>query len=481
MATQKEIRSFWQAHHRFISTENPPILADFRRSEPQACALRDFASFGAMQFFAIRLIQTVRLLAFGYFALPMANADWPHFLGLKQDNTSSETGLLAEIHASGPKVLWEIPKGKGHACPVVAGDRVFLFDANDGRERVRCVDAASGKELWKQEYAAEFTPQFGAGEGPRSSPVIAGDRVIVHGITHLLQCLDAATGRVIWKRDLAKEFDVLPVFFGAGGTPLVHKDLVVLPLGTEKKESVVAFDLATGKTRWTARHAWGASYSSPISAVIHGRDCILAFQGGMDDPPTGGLLCIDAKDGAVLNATPHRARMFASVSISAPVAFGDRVFVAEAYTEGGVCVEIAPDFSARVAWRAPKFDTYLNTAIHHDGLIFGFAGQHQQNAALVCTDAATGREVWRDDLGGAYQRGTLVRVDGRYLCLGENGDLAWLQLSGMGARVLSHAKLFHAPETWTPPVVSAGRLFVCQNSPGSKGTGPRTICYDFSR
>ena len=58
---------------------------------------------------------------------------------------------------------------------------------------------------------------------------------------------------------------------------------------------------------WTlARHAWGASYASPIAADIHGRSCCLVFAGGESRPPTGGLLCIDLANGAVLTATPHR-------------------------------------------------------------------------------------------------------------------------------------------------------------------------------
>jgi hypothetical protein len=119
------------------------------------------------------------------------------------------------------------------------------------------------------------------------------------------------------------------------------------------------------------------------------------------------------------------------------------------------------------------------TAVRHEGALYGFAGQHQQSAELVCHDLATGKELWRDDLGGKFQRGSLIRADGAFLCLGENGDLAWLDLSPKGAAVKAQAKLFHAPETWTPPVISDGRLFVCQNQAGDGGTKPRVICYDF--
>jgi hypothetical protein len=72
----------------------------------------------------------------------------------------------------------------------------------------------------------------------------------------------------------------------------------------------------------------------------------------------------------------------------------------------------------------------------------------------------------------------LLAVDGGVLCLGEFGDLAWLELSPKGATVKSRAKLFNAPETWTLPAISRGLLYVSQNERGAGKTVPRLICYD---
>ncbi|MDR3404854.1 MAG: PQQ-like beta-propeller repeat protein [Chthoniobacter sp.] len=423
-----------------------------------------------------RLISKIAMLVL--LAASSRAADWPRYLGPNNDSSSPETKLLHEWPKEGPHKLWEYPKGEGHTGPVIAGGHVVLFHALDGNEVIDCLDIATGTRQWRVSYPADYQAQFGAGPGPRTAPVIDNGLVFTLGIKGTLQALDLATGAVKWKRELASEYKLLPTFFGQGGTPLVMGDKLIVPLGTEDQKSVVALDKQTGRELWAAKYAWGSSYSSPVPAKFYGRDCVLAFQGGMDDPPTGGLLVIDAADGTVLSATPHRARMFASVSISAPVVSGNHVFVAEAYTEGGACVEIAPDFTAKVAWRARKFDTYLMSAVAHDDCFFGFAGQHQQNAALVCYEVATGKELWRDDLGGRFQRGSLLRADGGFLCLGENGDLAWLDLTRKGAKITAAAKLFHAPETWTAPALSDGRLFVCQNEAGANGTKPRLICYD---
>lgn len=404
-------------------------------------------------------------------------ADWPRFLGPTDDCSSPEKGLLKTWPKEGPRKLWEFPRGAGYSCPAVVGDSCVIFHSKEGREIVEAVSAATGTLRWKFDYEAPFTPQFGAGEGPRSSPVIEGARVYVAGIAGHLHCLELKTGKMVWKRDLAADYKLSPTFFGRGGSPAMVDGKLVVSLGTEDGKSLAAFDPATGKELWTAANPWGASYASPIPAKLHGKQCVLAYQGGMDKPPTGGLLVVDAANGKVLASVPHRSTMWASVSASSPVVVGNRVLVSEAYTEGALCVEIAADFTAKTAWVAKSFDTYFTTAVHQDGLLFGFAGQHQQNAELACHDVATGKELWRSDLGGKFQRGSLMRVDGAYLCIGESGDLAWLDLTAKGAKVLAHAKLFHAPETWTLPALSEGLLFVCQNQPGDGGTQPRVICY----
>ena len=245
------------------------------------------------------------------------------------------------------------------------------------------------------------------------------------------------------------------------------------------KVNTAAFDTATGKLLWTAAHEWGASYASPIPATLHRRECVLVFAGGESRPPSGGLLIMDAANGIVLGSAPHRAEIAESVSASSPVVIGSRIFVSEAYTAGGACFEAAPDFSVKRAWTAQKFGLYWMTPLVREGCLFGFDGMSERLAELVCHDLASGRELWRNDLGGGFARASLLAVDGGVLCLGEFGDLAWLDLSPKGASIKSRAQLFHAPETWTLPAISNGRLYVSQNEPGSGGTKPRLICYDF--
>ena len=76
-------------------------------------------------------------------------------------------------------------------------------------------------------------------------------------------------------------------------------------------------------------------------------------------------------------------------------------------------------------------------------------------------------------------RAFLLAVDGQVLALGEFGHLARLDLSPQGVRVVERAWLFAATETWTPPALSRGLLYVCQNTRDTlRGTPPRLLCYD---
>ncbi len=414
-------------------------------------------------------------------------AEWPRLLGPVDNATSPETRLLHELPKAGPRVVWEAPKGNGFGGPAIVGDRAVIFYRSEDREVVECRHAETGKPLWKHDYAAPYTPRYGGSTGPRTSPVIADGRVFTFGISGQLRCLDLASGKVVWERDAAREFRMGSAFFGYGSTPLVLGSRLIVQVGGKldgKPVNTVALDAATGKTVWAAEHEWGASYASPIPAKLHGRECVLVFAGGESRPPTGGLLVIDAADGKVLAAGAHRADVAESVSASSPVVVSAeegkpaRVFVSETYDAGGACFEIAPDFSIKPAWKAENFGLYWMTPVVRDGCIFGFAGQSDRLAELVGHDLASGRELWRSDLGGGFGRASLLAVDGGVLCLGEFGDLAWLDLSSKGATVKSRAKLFNAPETWTLPALVRGRLYVSQNEQGAAGTKPRIICYD---
>lgn len=418
-------------------------------------------------------------------------SDWPRFLGPTDNARSPETRLLKAFPPGGPTRVWEVAKGEGYASPAIAGGRLVLFHRLDGQETIECLDAETGRRFWRFAYPVQYEDRFNYSAGPRNSPVISDGRVYTFGVTGVLHCLNLENGSFVWKRDVRAEYGVPESFFGLGSSPLVYGKLLILNAGGSQRRSVIAFDRTDGKEVWCAESEWGNSYASPIVARLHGADRIMVFAGAESDPPTGGLLCIDPGTGHVDSAFPWRAKIVYSVNASTPVVVGeDAVFISESYTQGGTLVRFSQKFEPGPIWTNKKFGMHFITPVLRDGHLYGIDGQHQGEARLACVDAATGGERWHDplnweiELGGERKRigvcrGNLILADGAFLCLGEFGSLLWLDLSPSGCRVISRAQPFLAAQSWAPPAISHGLLYLEQNSRDVlSGAEPRLICYD---
>jgi outer membrane protein assembly factor BamB len=444
-------------------------------------------------------------------------SDWPRFLGPTDDAQSPESPLLHNWPATGPKLLWEVSKGNSYSSPVIVEDRLLVFHTLNDRETLECLHPETGQRYWVQDFPIEYRDKYGFGNGPRGSPVVADGCVVTLGITSVLSGYDLETGLRLWQRDLRKEFNVPQDFFGHGSSPLIIDGKVIVQVGGKAEPvseddtelryaglakpglSVGAFDLKTGKLLWGVKDEWGCSYASPIATKLHDREVVLLYAGGESSPATGGLFCLDPKDGTVLERFPWRADDYIQATGSSPVVIPgkNRVFISTTYPKGrplgGVMVEFDSKLKARKLWESPKFAMHWMNPIHFDGFLYGINGETENNAELVCYDAEKGTEQWSQEVSWedseinpgragrlGIQRASLLQVDGKTLCLGETGTLLWLQLSPTGCQVESRAQLFYAPHAWCLPAVSKGLLYVMQNYEEQvRGkTGQRVLCYD---
>src|SRR5688572_3075818 len=154
--------------------------------------------------------------------------DWPAFLGPSHNAVSTETKLTRTLP---PPLVWEYDKGTGYASPAIAGGRLVFLHRLANDEIVECLHPETGASQWQFRYATAFEDRYGYNNGPRSSPVIDGERVYTLGAEGKLHCLDLASGKVIWKRDLRAEYKVPQDFFGTSSTPLVEGPLLILNIG----------------------------------------------------------------------------------------------------------------------------------------------------------------------------------------------------------------------------------------------------------
>ena len=446
-------------------------------------------------------------------------SDWPRLLGPGDDAISPETHVLKTWPKEGPAKVWEVVRGEGYTSPAIGGDRLVSFHALEGKETVECLHRETGKRFWSFDYPINYQDRYGFSAGPRSSPVMADGVVVVLGVTSMLHALDLATGKLLWSHDLRAEYNVPQDFFGAGSSPLVLDGKVIVNVGGKSEKfdisdsnrdrerklatkgvSVAAFDLKSGEVKWKIEDEWGASYASPIPAKLHGKTKVLIYAGGESDPAVGGLMCIDPASGELHDRFPWRDEEYIQSTGSSPVVIPgkNRAFISTVYPKGhphgGVMVEYDEKFKAKEVWKSAKFAMHWMNPVYLDGHLYGIDGEREDNSRLVCVNADTGEEKWSERiewedefLGKRFNRpgvkqgilrASLLRVDGRFLCLGEFGSLLWLDLSPVGCKVLERTQLFYAQHTWSLPVLSHGLLYISQQSKDIDEKPPRLICYD---
>ncbi len=384
--------------------------------------------------------------------LPAASAgEWPQILGPERTGIAAAAERLADRWpAAGPREIWRRNIGAGYAGVAVAGGRAILFHRLADREVVEAFDAATGTSLWKADHPTTFRPQVGGGDGPLCVPVIDGKRVIVFGAQGVLDCLDAATGERLWMRETHREFGAQEGYFGAGSTPLVVDDHVIVNVGGAKQDAgIVAFSLATGATVWQAT-AEPASYAAPVRVSVGGEPHVLIVT-------RYACLLLDPVTGTVRWRFPFGQRG-PTVNAATPVVpAAGRLFVTAAYGIGCVCA----DFDRTVA--TPKWEgagplaTQYCTPIVADGHLYGIDGRDDVPPAdLVCIEVDSGREAWRER-GFGY--GTLLAADGKLVAAKTDGELMLLRATPAGLDMLARSRPL--PGTLRAlPALAAGRLYL---------------------
>ena len=217
------------------------------------------------------------LLAMGLLLLAAARevtaGDWPQILGPNRNGVARDEQPLQPWATRGPPILWKYPLGDGYAGPAVAGNRVVVFHRLTDQERVEALDATTGKPVWQANFPATYGGGINSDLGPRCVPLVHGKQVFVYGAAGDLHCVDWADGKKRWSRAAYQDFDGQEGYFGAGSTPIVAANKLIVNVGG-RGAGLVAFDLQTGETLWQATDD-DASYSSPCLATIDGQQMVI--------------------------------------------------------------------------------------------------------------------------------------------------------------------------------------------------------------
>lgn len=308
--------------------------------------------------------------------------DWPQILGPNRDGLAAADEKLADSWPKdGPPVIWQRDVGGGFAGVAVAGNTAIVFHRVGDEEVAEAMDAKTGTTKWKAGSPTTFSSGFSDDQGPRCTPIIAGDRVFVFGAQGTLRCLDLKTGKKIWQRDTHAEFKAPEGYFGAGSSPLVAGDKLLVNVGGSRGGAgIVAFDLATGKTVWQATDE-AASYSSPVLATVDGTKHAL-FVTRMK------TVSLDPDTGKVRFEFPFGKRG-PTVNGATPIVLDGHLLVSAHYGVGATFAKISAT-AADEKWNSDDLiSSQYMTPLVQDGLVYGIHGQERvEDSELRCLDPA---------------------------------------------------------------------------------------------
>ena len=373
--------------------------------------------------------------------------DWPQWRGANRD--AKVAGVKAP--ATWPAQLtpkWKQTVGLGDTTPALVGDRLFVFSRVDTEENVICLNAADGKEIWRQKYAAPQpgSPSGAQHAGPRSSPAVADGKVVTFGVTGILTCWNAADGKQLWQK---KDATTWPRFYAAA-SPLLVDGLCVAQVGGEADGGVAAYDLATGDQKWLWKGA-GPGYASPVAMTVAGAKMVVAVT-------ANSVQGIGLADGKGLWQVPFAASGMA-YNATTPIVDGDTLYYAGS-GRGTHAMKVAKQgdtFTTTELWAAPEASPQFNTAVLKDGFLYGLT----QRNAFYCVNAKTGAVAWSD----AANRGTpagyasVVDAGSVLLALTPGSQLYVVQPTDKAYTQVAAIKVAETP-TYAYPVISGNRLFI---------------------
>ncbi len=360
-----------------------------------------------------------------------AFADWPDFRGPAGDgHANAGPNLLGlPLHWSETNnVVWKTPiPNRGWSTPVILGKQIWFTTATmDGHDFFAvCVDANSGKIIFNERIFHCDTPEP-LGNNLNSyaspSPVIEAGRVYVHFGSYGTACLDTGSFKVLWKRD------DLPCrhFRGPGSSPVLFNDLLILTMDGIDVQYLVALDKRTGKTVWkTDRTAeWNdieadgkprgggdfrKAYSTPLIVTVNGAQQMISVGSKAAygyDPATGRELW-KIKHGDFSPA-------------ARPLFNNGITYLCTGGSKGGLLAVRADGHGdvteTNIVWRNPRGTPRMPSPVLVEGLIFMVS----DGGIGSCLEAATGKELWQERLGGEYAA-SMLYADGRVYCFNQVG------------------------------------------------------------
>lgn len=373
--------------------------------------------------------------------------DWPQWRGPNRDDISTETGLLKAWPVGGPPLAWKARGlGVGYSSVAVAGGKIFTMGDSPDAGTVRALDSKDGSVFW----TTPIGRPGGNYPGTRCTPTVDGTLVYALGQFGDFVCLEAATGKEVWKKSFGKDFG------GSGGgwnyteSPLVDGNKVIVTPGG-KNGAIVALDKKTGTVLWRAtEYTDRAEYSSLITESIGGVRQYIQLTGE-------SVAGVAAADGKLLWRAPRRG---STAIITTPVYHNGHVYVTSGY---GVGCNLFKITRTGAGFQTEQVYANKEMANHHGGVIrvgdhiYG----HSDSKGWICQKFLTGEVVWSSNKIG---KGSITCADGHFYLRSEGGKgtVALIEATPESYKETGRFEQPErsGQNSWAHPVIANGKLYL---------------------
>lgn len=390
--------------------------------------------------------------------------NWPQFRGPTGLGYTREANLpLTWGGANGENVKWKSPlAGKGHASPIVWGNRLFVSTVRwpgEGKpdakvmpeHHVLCYDTADGKLLWDTQVPPGpwLRNDFRSGPGGGyACPTPCTDGTLVYAAfgSKVLAALDYQ-GKVVWRRELVPgDFDVT-----VGSSPILYRDTLLFAYETVPQNSrVSAYDKATGEIRWEAKQpTMGFGHSTPTIIEVQGKPQMLILAGGLGRVPDA-LRSLDPATGKTLWWCAGAGET-ASPAYGAGIVYFDN-------GRGGPGVAVDPTGEGDVTGTHIKWKVASGGGLSSPIIVGEHVYRLYDSGSLRCWEAATGKEVYSKRLEGLSSGWASPVADPEGRLFFANAGKSYVVQAGPEFRVLAANDL--GDGNHPSPAVAGGCLFL---------------------
>ncbi|MDP6443334.1 MAG: DUF1080 domain-containing protein [Pirellulaceae bacterium] len=188
-------------------------------------------------------------------------SSWPQFRGRNSSGLAAAGRKLPEKIGPDAHVVWQTSLPPGHSSPAIHGDRIYLTAVDDGKLKTIAVDRQTGEILWSRVAPHRKLEQIhGIGSYSQCTPATDGDRVVSFFGSAGVFCYDRG-GELLWNAPMGPFNNG----FGAGTSPIIAGDRVIIVQDHDTDSFLLALDKNTGEQLWkTDRSEFPRNYCSPV-------------------------------------------------------------------------------------------------------------------------------------------------------------------------------------------------------------------------